>query len=502
MRFLRRAARRVTIGLLLASLLPACSQEPQPQGLRFALASEPLTLDPRHATDAAGERIARLLFAALTDHDAEGRAVPALATWVPETPTRYRFTLRAGRAPFSDGTRLTAADVAATYRAILDPAVGSPHRLSLHAIRTVHAEGSEAVVFELSEPDPLLPGRLNLGILPARQAGLAGRLTRPIGSGPFALVGQGAGVTRLVRRRDGMPLSFVKVADPTVRALKLVRGEVDMLQNDLPPEVRTWLAEQPGLRLLQRTGDTFAYLGFNLADPDTRQRMVRQAIAHAIDRQALVHHLFRDGAVPAESVLPPDHWAGTPTLQPLRHDPALSRRLLATIGHGPDQPLRLTYKTSSDPFRLRLAAAIQAQLAEAGIEVTIQSYDWGTFYGDIKAGRFQLYSLAWVGVKSPDILRHIFHSASLPPDGANRGRYRSALVDRALERAARATDAAAQAAAYRAVQQQVHDDLVYVPLWYENHVAVLGPRVRGYGLRRDGGYDGLAQVTVQPAKEP
>jgi peptide/nickel transport system substrate-binding protein len=200
-------------------------------------------------------------------------------------------------------------------------------------------------------------------------------------------------------------------------------------------------------------------------------------------------------------VLAPDHWAGHPALRPYRHDPERARALLASLGYGPQQPLQLVYKTSADPFRLRLAAAIQAQLAAVDIRLRIQSYDWGTFYGDIKAGRFQLYSLAWVGVKSPDILRHIFHSRSLPPDGANRGRYRSPPVDRALDIAAQAADEESRVAAYRRVQAQAHEDLVYVPLWYERHVAATGPRIKGYGLRRDGAYDALADVTLTPIVE-
>lgn len=486
------------LGLLLALALAGCDAPPA-DGLRFGLASLPLTLDPRFATDAAGERIARLLFDRLTDHDAQGRAVPALAHWRQLDPIRYEFTLDPVRAAFSDGRPLTSRDVVASYRAVLDPATGSPHRETLKGIARVEALDDERILFLLDRPDPLLPGRLNLGILPAAQAGSAGRLARPLGSGPFALLRQDSGGIQLTRRRDGMTLQFVPVSDPTVRALKLVRGELDLVQNDLPPEIAGWLAEQTGITLQRHAGDTFAYLGFNHADPLTGRLQLRQAIAHAIDRQALIDHLFQGGAALAESVLPPSHWAGDASLAPVPHDPAKARRLLAELGYGPARPLHLSYKTSADPFRLRLAAAIQAQLSEVGIQVEIQSYDWGTFYGDIKAGRFQLYTLAWVGVKEPDILRHIFHSASLPPAGANRGHYRSAAVDRALEAAQQAADLPAMAANYRATQQQVHADLVYVPLWYEHHLVASGPRVRGYRLRRDGAYDALADVQIVTA---
>jgi len=487
---------RTTVGLLLVLLLSGCDSPP-PEGLRFGLASAPLTLDPRFATDAAGERIARLLFARLTDHDEQGRAVPALARWQQLDATRYLFILDPARAGFSNGQPLTSADVVASYRAVLDPAIGSPHRETLRGIRAVTAVGAVQILFELERPDPLLPGRLTLGILPAAQAAAAGRLTLPIGSGPFALLDQDSDGIRLQRRRDGLPLRFLVVGDPTVRALKLLRGELDLIQNDLPPEIAGWLAEQAGIGVQRAAGDTFAYLGFNHADPLTGRLAIRQAIALGIDRQALISHLFRDSATPAESVLPPDHWAGHPDLQPLTHDPVRARQLLAGLGYDTEHPLHLGYKTSADPFRLRLAAAIQAQLAAVNIAVDIQSYDWGTFYGDIKAGRFQLYSLAWVGVKEPDILRHIYHSESRPPGGANRGRYASPLVDLALDVAGRAATTDDMAAAYRTVQAQVRDDLVYVPLWYEHHVVAMGPRVTGYRLRRDGAYDALVDVSIR-----
>ena len=100
-----------------------------------------------------------------------------------------------------------------------------------------------------------------------------------------------------------------------------------------------------------------------------------------------------------------------------------SKILIKQAGYSNLYPIKLVYKTSNDPFRLRLATIIQNQLNSVGIEVEIRSYDWGTFYGDIKAGRFQMYSLSSVGLKIPDIFHYIFHSEAIPPNGANRGRF-------------------------------------------------------------------------------
>ena len=97
---------------------------------------------------------------------------------------------------------------------------------------------------------------------------------------------------------------------------------------------------------------------------------------------------------------------------------------------------------------------IQDQLGRVGFRVRIQSYDWGTFYGDIKNGRFQVYSLAWVGVHTPDIFRYVFHSQSLPPQGANRGRFHDPQTDELITQAESAQDYQVQADLYRRLQQR------------------------------------------------
>jgi peptide/nickel transport system substrate-binding protein len=482
---------------LVALAQTACTQAPdRDPALRMALASPPRNLDPRLATDAASERINRLLYRRLVEFDAESLPIASLATWEQLDPTRYRFTLGTAGREFSDGTRLTAEDVAATYASSLDPATASPHKALLGLIAEVRAEGPDRVEFKLREPDPLFPAYLGIGILPARliRGGHPFR-DHPVGSGPFALdAWPEPGRLRLSRRRDGRPLELVTVKDPNVRVMKLLRGEVQMLQNDLSPELIGYLTGRPGVRVVQGPGANFSYLGFNLEDRDTGRPQVRRALAHGIDRAEILQHLFRGGGRPAEGLLPPGHWAGHPGLAGYPHDPERARALLRDAGFGPDRPLRLTFKTSSDPFRVRLATVLQAQLRDIGVDLKVQSYDWGTFFGDIQAGRFQVYSLTWVGVRTPDIFRYAFASAAIPPDGANRGRYRSPAADRLIAAARTEPDLGRQAVLYRALASLLLAELPYVPLWYQDQVFASHAGIRGYRLAPDGNYDALDAV--------
>jgi peptide/nickel transport system substrate-binding protein len=492
----------LSLGLALLTLLSGCGGQGEGDAtLRMALANPPRNLDPRLATDATSERINRLLYRRLVEFDAASLPAPSLATWEVLTPTHYRFTLGGEGRTFSDGTRLAAEDVAATYASILDPATASPHRALLGIIADVRANGPDGVDFLLREPDPLFPAYLGIGILPAPliRAGHPFH-HRPVGSGPFALDDwSDPGRLRLSRRRDGRSLELVAVKDPNVRVMKLLRGEVQMLQNDLSPELIGFLSEGRGVQVSRGPGVNFSYLGFNLENADTGRPQVRQALAHAIDRAAILRHLFRGGGRLANGLFPPGHWAAHAGLEGRTHDPERARALLAAAGYGPGQPLRLTLKTSSDPFRVRLATVIQAQLRAVGVDLQVQSYDWGTFFGDIQAGRFQLYGLTWVGIRNPDIFRYAFASAAIPPDGANRGRYRSPEADRLIATARAEPDLGRQAVFYRELAALLLEDLPYIPLWYEDQVFASRTGISGYHLALDGNYDALDAVEWDPA---
>lgn len=476
-----------------ALLLAAGCSRPDHTGIRLAVANAPVTLDPRYAADAVSQRVVRLLYRSLTDFDAHYRVVPALADWEPRGPLRYRFHLRATGRRFHDGTRLSAADVAATYRSILAPDSASPQRAALAVVTAIEIVDADTLEFVLARPEPLLPGLLGIGILPAPLLERGHDFARaPIGSGPLRFVAWPQENRLLLERvADRLPVEILTVRDPTVRALKIVRGEVDLLAGDLPPEIFRWLGGRTHIATERAAGATFSYLGFNLDDPVAGRHAVRQAVAQAIDRAAIVTHVYGGTARLASGLLPPEHWAGHPGLAAPAYDPAAARALLAAAGFGPQHRPRLTYKTSNNPFRLRIAQIIRADLAAVGVDVTIDSRDWGTFYADVQAGRFQMFGLSWVALQMPDIFRYALHSQALPPAGANRGHYASARADALIERAEEAGTLAGRVPLYRELAEVLVEELPYVPLWYEDQLLARRADVTGYRVDPDGSYDGL-----------
>jgi peptide/nickel transport system substrate-binding protein len=490
---LRRTLTRLSCVLLLLGV-GACDSVPSSH-IRFGVQTLPENFDPRFATDAASERVNHLLYRGLVRFDQQRAAVPDLAEWQRPEAHRYRFRLR-DQPLFVHGGRLSMHDVAATYHSILAPGNHSPHRTTLSVIKEIRVVDGLTLDFVLKRPDPFFPSYLVSGILPAELIdGGHDFSTQPAGCGRFRLLRRDAAKVLLERRRDRQKIELVQVKDPAIRVLKLLRGEIQLLQNDLSPSLLKYLSEQPQVELASMPGSNFTYLGFNLEDRAVSDRRVREAIAHAIDREAIIRYLFLGRARPANALFPPGHMLADPGLAQIDHDPQRARRLLAEAGYDDGHPLVLSYKTSSDPFRLRLATIMQQQLAAAGIKTRIESYDWGTFFGDIKNGNFQLYSLTWVGIKTPDSFRYIFHSDSVPPLGANRGRYRSQEVDSLIESAEASQRTEQQLPLYRQLQRLLLSELPYVPLWYEEQVvAWRHQQVAGYEVTVDGSYDGLESI--------
>ena len=478
---------------------------PAPSGLVLALPSEPQSIDPRFGTDANSARVADLLHAALTRADAAARRRPELAVaWEMPDPTTLVFHLRSDF-HFADGAPVTAADVRATYEAVRDPALASPRRAALAVLASVDAPDPSTVVMHLGEPFAPFLDTTGLGIVPAAHARDPGEVS--VGAGPFRLLHAVRGDRLVLTPNPGFPggpprldpLVIRIVPDEVVRVLELGRGGVQLVEDTPEPEMLAWLAARPHLAVRRRPGTSFDYLAFNLRDPRLAQRRVREAIALALDRDALIQFVLGGAARPASGLLAPEHWAYAPT-RSLRHDPRRARHLLDRAGlRDPDGPgplprFRLVYKTSNQVGRRRLAEAIQAALAVIGVQLDIRTYEWGTLYADVRSGNFEVSALAWVGVADPDLYYLAFHSTMRPPDGYNRGGYASPVMDRLTAAGRRALDPEVRRRIYARVQRRAARELPVVPLWWEDRVVVQTQRLSGFEPAADGALDGLARA--------
>jgi peptide/nickel transport system substrate-binding protein len=496
--------------LCAVAVLFGCAQPaPEPGILTVANYTSVADLDPRYATDSVSSRAHQLLFNNLLSLDDQMRLAPDLADrWESSDYQTYYIHLRRG-VRFHDGHELTSEDVVYTFNSILDPAAASPFRGAFRLVSSVRADGPHTVVFTLTEPSgSFLINLVAIFIVPAG----AGQNLRqhPIGTGPYEFVSHVPDERITVRAFrdyfDGLPRNrgvvLKVVPDDLMRALELRKRTVDIIVNDLPPDMAYQLQKE-GLQLVTSPGANYQYLGFNLRDPILRDIRVRYAIGYAIDRQAIIDHLRRGLATPSVGLMSPVNWAFEPDVFNFEYDPARARQLLDAAGYsdpdaeGPRARLTLSMKVSNLEFNRLQSAVIQQNLSDVGISTDVRTYEFATLYADILKGNFQMFTLQWAGgaTADPDILSRVFHSRQAPPVGFNRGHLSDPQLDELIDRATRATSPDERRARYGEVQQRAAELAPYISLWNETNLAVAQPDIKGIRLSPQVDYKFLRHVS-------
>ena len=478
--------------------------------------TNPGNLDPRYAVDAQSHKITKLVFSSLFRRDSDDNLEPDLVARM-ELPdeTTYIFYLKKG-VKFHDGHPLTATDVKFTIDSIINPSTHSPYSKLFDLVEEVVVESPYKVILHLKNPLAPFLENLTIGILPQHlvKKGEAAFRRKLVGSGPFRLKQYRkdshiilerfpeyfAGAAKIER------IIFKIIPDTTVRMLELVHGSVDIVQNDFPPFLLSWLEARPNIKIMKRPGHNFRYLAFNLKDPLLGHRLVRQAIAHAINREELIQYKLKGLGTLANTLMPPDSWAFEGQVPAYEYNPAKAQALLdkagypVTDGSGQGQGFRfgLLYKTSQNQLGIDIARAIQRYLRNIGIDMKIRVNEFQIFFSDLMQGDFQLYCLTAPEISDPDYLYYLYHSASWPPNGGNRVRYHNPLMDRLIEQGRMTLSQTTRKIIYSQIQEIAAGDLPFLGLWHEMNVAVMNHNIRGYKVTPGASYISLRDAWKEP----
>jgi peptide/nickel transport system substrate-binding protein len=380
----------VCIGVMLAALVGCHGERREPGTVVVILESSPNNLDPRRGTDAQSEHVGGLIFDALVKKDENYNLKPWLATnWEQPGALTWVFHLRDG-VRFQDGRPLEAEDVVWTIESLIDPKLAgliTAKSGAFAAVDRVEARDRLTVVVRMRRPDAGLLFNMSdgqFGVVPRGSGSDFG--LHPVGSGPFRFVSHVQDKEVVLERFDGCwsqkpthrdetamngapdssvirRVRFEVVPDTITSALELQKGSADAASNVLTPDMVYALRNAPGLETASGPGSNVWYLNFNVADPALGDKRVRQAVALAMDREAIVAALWSGHARLADTLLPPGDWAvaRSEELAHYSHDPARAAKLLEAAGHpvGRDGVrLRLTLKISQDETTRLLAAVL------------------------------------------------------------------------------------------------------------------------------------------------
>lgn len=470
--------------------------------------AEPQALDPAAVTAVNDFRILMNMYDGLVRYkDGTLEVEPALATdWtISEDGTVYTFTLREG-VTFHDGSAFDAEAVKFNFDRMLDEAhpyhdTGPfPLAFFFSAVESVDAVDAQTVSFTLNSPyAPFLSNLAyptGLIVSPAAVMEHGADFGRnPSGTGAFSFGEWRSNEAVVVQANPdywgGAPelqtVVFRPITDANTRTAEMLAGGIDLMV-EVPPVALSEF-EGDAYTVHEQAGPHVWFLILNAKEGPFSDVRVRQAANYAINKEAIVNDVLEGTAEVAAGPTPPAFaWAYNPDLEPYPYDPDRARELLAEAGaEGAPLTFYVTEGGSGMLAPVAMGTAIQADLEAVGLDVTIETYEWNTFLGNVNPGlegKADMAQMAWM-TNDPDTLPFLALRTEAWPDagGFNSGYYSNPDVDALLEAARVETDQDERARLYKEMQVIVQEDApwVFVANWKQN--AVTSDRIDGFSLQ-------------------
>ena len=252
---------------------------------------------------------------------------------------------------------------------------------------------------------------------------------------------------------------FRPITDANTRTAEMLSGGLDIMV-EVPPVALSQF-QSDGYKIVETAGPHLWFLILNCKDGPFADKKVRQAANYAINKQALVNEVLEGTAEVAAGPTPPAFsWAYNDKLQPYPYDPEKAKALLAEAGQpNPKVTFFVTEGGSGMLDPVAMGTAIQADLAAVGFDVTIQTYEWNTFLGEVNPGlegKADMAEMAWM-TNDPDTLPFLALRTAAWPDkgGFNSGYYSNPEVDDLLDKARVSTSLDERAGLYKKMQEIV-----------------------------------------------
>jgi peptide/nickel transport system substrate-binding protein len=500
-------ARLVLLTLILA-LGVAAPAVAQPAGtLVVGLVAEPVNLDPAQVTDLNSNRVGRRIVETLVTFPEEStQIVPGLAeSWtVSKDGLRYTFKLRKG-VSFHDGTPLDAEAVKFSIDRQINPAHPF-NKLGKYPfanfffgnIKAVEVVDPLTVEFVLKEPRASFLAVLTAGaasiVSPTavRKYGQDYALT-PVGTGPFKYVSWERGQRVVLEKNPSYWRFSVKldrviyrpIVEDQARLTELLTGALDLIVGT-PPDYVGQLEANPKVTLLKQVGAHVWYLGINNQKKPFDDKRVRQALNYAVNKDAIVRDVLKGtGSLSVGPVLPKT-WGADGGLKPYPYDPERAKKLLSEAGHpnGFTTTLWVPESGSGMQSPVAMSTVIQSNLKAVGVNVSLQTMEWGAYLAKLRSKEQELFALSWMaGNEDPDMVMYpLLHSSQWTPNGPNRALYKNERFDEILHQARLTTDEKKRADLYRQAQRILVDDAPWIFVDHEIQTAAHAKRVQGFKL--------------------
>jgi len=454
-----------------------------------AIAAEPDQLDPHVTTAYASFQVLENVYDTLVMPDENLEMQPALAeSWeTSEDQLSWTFELREG-VSFHNGDAFTADDVVYSYNRIIDEELSNAYRFS--SVKEVEAVDDQTVEITLTQPTPnllaLIGGFKGMAIVHQENVESGEVKNNPVGTGPFSFGSFTPGDSIVLQANPdywgGAPeigsVKYTFVPEPTVALANLQSGQVHWTDN-LPPQQVESLQGDDSMELGVVPSNDYWYFATNQARAPFDDPRVREALAWAVDREA-VTEAAKFGLATVNQTAIPEASQWYYDYAPYSHDPDKARQLLKEAGV---QNLTIDFMVTNEyPETVSAAQVMADQLGEVGVKLDIRTEDFATWLDEQAKGNFDAFMLGWLGNIDPQDFYYGQHHSK----GANNYQgYSNPEVDQALDQAGRETDEQRRKELYDQAVKMIVDDNSYTYLYNPDVVQGWSPDVAGYNVRSD-----------------
>jgi peptide/nickel transport system substrate-binding protein len=459
----------------------------------FARGGDSVSLDPSEVTDGESENVSQNILETLVTF-AEGKTTPEplLATeWVEsDDGLTYTFTLIEG-VTFHDGTEFNAEAVVYNferwmnaddhdrfymYGAVFGGFKGDEN----HFIEEVKATDEYTVEFTLKRTKPtflidlaLTPFSISSPTAIEKHGEKYG--SNPVGTGPFIFKEWRRNDRIVLNKNDdywleGQPkvdqVIFRVIPDNSSRLNALLSGEIDMMDGLDPGNVNQ-VEDDPNFQVITRPSLNIGYLGLTVTREPLDNKLVRQALNHAVDKETMIEAFFGGQAEAAKNPIPPAVQGYNDAIDPYPYDPEKAKALLAEAGYGDGFEMDLWAMPVSRPYMPdanRVAEFLQSSFADIGVTAHIQTYEWATYLDGVVAGEADSFLLGWTGTNgdADDFIYTLWHKDNI--GSLNSTQYSNEELNKVLSEARTISDQERRIELYHRAQEIMHEDAPIIPL--------------------------------------
>lgn len=452
------------------------------------------SLDPHATNDQPSSRVMKQIYNTLVNTNEDMQIVPGLAeSWEQKDEKTWVFNLRKG-VKFHNGEELKAGDVKFTLERML---ASDKVNHIVEAIAKVEAPEDYKVVITLKEPFAPILSHLShtaASILNEKAVKEAGDNygQKPVGTGPFKFVNWQSGdkieLEAFNEYYEGAPkikkITFRNVAEGSTRTIGLETGEIDIAY-DIEPVDKERVKNNDKLTLVEEPSLSVAYIGFNTNKEPFNKKEVRQAINYAINRDDIIAAVLNGAAEKAGAPIGPKVFGHNPNIKPYEYNVEKAKELLKQAGL--EKGFKTTIWTNDNPVRVQIAQIVQAQLKEIGIDVKIETLEWGSYLDRTGRGEHDMFILGWVTVTGDaDYGLYALYHSSQKGGAGNRSFYENKKVDELLDKAKATSDSKEREKLYHEIQEIVVEDAPVANLYYQTQNVGMQKAIKGFRLHPAG----------------